>query len=280
MLSMANKNQFGVRRNFLKYLGASLIVACGAVAWFVSETPFHKSSSGGPTGTPLKKYMLPIPKFSSKVMLEEAIAWRRSLREYKEEPITIENLSMLLWAAQGVNEFNYGLRTVPSAGGTYPIDVYVSVCDNGVLMEGMEYLPSGSYKYNCKDHSLRLIKTGNVRDALATASLKQDWVSNAVISIVVFATFERTTKVYGERGQRYVHMEDGHVGQNIYLMATALNLGAVVIGAFDDNKVKESLGAEPTEQPLYVIPVSVPKEPYRITEQELSDYYQKVRQSE
>jgi SagB-type dehydrogenase family enzyme len=277
---MATKNQIGVRRNILRYIVAGLIVACGSIIWIASETFSPKSSSEKPTLTPTNKYLLPIPKFSSKVMLEEAMAWRRSLREYKKEPVTIENLSMLLWAAQGISEFNYGLRTVPSAGGTYPLSIYVSVGDEGVLVKEMEYLPQGSYKYNCKDHSLTLIKTGDVRDSLTIASLKQDWVRTGAISIIVLATYERTTKVYGERGQRYVYMEDGHVGQNVYLMATALNLGAVVIGAFDDNKVKESIGAESTEQPLYVIPVSAPKEPYRITEQELLEYYQKVRQSE
>lgn len=265
------------RRSLLKYVGVGL-VAMGAVgAWFALRRFRLNSTSGTETAAEGKKFLLPLPKFSSGVLVEEAMAWRRSIREYKGDPLTAESLSMLLWAAQGVTEFTYGFRTVPSAGGTYPLNIYAVLADNGVIVSGEERLTGGSYKYDHRDHSLVLLKSGNVREALADAALKQEWVRTAMVNIVVFAAYERTTKVYGERGKRYVHMEDGHAGQNVCLMAAALGLGAVVVGAFDDDQVRTVVGAGPQEQPLYVIPVSVPRIPYKINENDLSDYYRRMR---
>ncbi|MGQ9781463.1 MAG: SagB/ThcOx family dehydrogenase [Nitrososphaeria archaeon] len=263
------------RRNLLKYVGAGLVAAGTLGAWFALRR-FKPSSDAGTT-TGGKKFFLPLPKFSSGVLVEEAMAWRRSIREYKKDPVTAESLSMLLWAAQGITEFTYGFRTVPSAGGTYPLDVYVVLAEDGVIVDDTKRLEGGSYKYDHRDHSIILLKSGDVREALADASLRQEWVRTAMVNIVVFATYERTTKVYGERGQRYVHMENGHAGQNICLMAAALGLGAVVVGAFDDNQVRAVVGAGVQEQPLYVIPVSVPRVPYKISEEDILSYYRKVR---
>ena len=280
---MSNQKHDAKKRKLLKLIGGIVIVGGALATWLgLERLQSNRTSSITRNGaTPSEKgIFLPLPRFASGVMLEEAIAWRRSIREYKDEPITIENLSMLLWAAQGLTEFKYGFRSAPSAGGTYPLEVYVSISGKGVLVNGAEYLPSGSYKYYGFDHSIKLIKSGDVREDLAKASLNQEWVRKAPVSLVVFAVYERTMKVYGQRGEKYVHMEDGHVGQNIYLMVTALNLGAVVIGAFHDEQVKDTMGVEENEQPLYVIPVGVSKEPYRITEEDLAEHFKKVRSLE
>ncbi|MEM3402971.1 MAG: SagB/ThcOx family dehydrogenase [Nitrososphaeria archaeon] len=280
---MSNQKHDVKKRKLLKLIGGLVIVGGAIVTWLgLERSLINRQSDVTQNGAtvPGKRLFLPLPRFKSNVRLEEAIAWRRSIREYKDEPITIENLSMLLWAAQGLTEFKYGFRTAPSAGGTYPIEIYVSVSENGVLVNEVEYLPSGSYKYYCLDHSLRLIKSGDIREDLAKASLNQEWVRKAPLSFVVFADYGRTMKVYGQRGEQYVHMEDGHVGQNIYLMATALNLGAVVIGAFHDDHVKSTMGATGNEQPLYVIPIGVPKELYRITEEDLAEHFKKARSFE
>ncbi|MBC7091182.1 MAG: SagB/ThcOx family dehydrogenase [Nitrososphaeria archaeon] len=254
------------------------MVVGGAIAFFVkdflsSRTPFTTSA---PTSIG-QSYMLPLPKFSSNIMLEKAIACRRSIRDYLDKPITVDALSMLLWAAQGVTEFNYGFRTCPSAGGTYPLEVYAVVGRECVLVENEVYLPAGSYKYFGKTHSISLVREGDLRDALAKASLNQGWVRDARVNIVLCAVYERTTKVYGERGYRYVYMENGHVGQNVYLMAAALKLGAVVVGAFYDEEVKNVVGAQFNENPLYVIPVGVPKHFYEIDEDDLRKYYLRMR---
>ncbi|MEM4430658.1 MAG: SagB/ThcOx family dehydrogenase, partial [Thermofilaceae archaeon] len=153
-------------------------------------------------------------------------------------------------------------RTAPSAGATYPLEVYVVIGEKGVR-SGSGYLEAGVYRYNPFRHSLTLVRRGDARRELWEASWRQDWVRDAPVSIVICAVYERTTSRYGERGVRYVILEAGHVGQNIYLMATALNLGTVAIGAFDDAAVARAISARAGEAPLYVYPVGVPRELYR-----------------
>jgi SagB-type dehydrogenase family enzyme len=219
------------------------------------------------TGAP-EHLDLPLPKFKvGNLTVEEAIAFRRSLREYLDVPLTLEQLSQILWAAQGITETTWGLRAAPSAGGTYPLEVYVVVRDGGV-----EGLPAGVYKYEPHKHSLKLIKEGDFSEELYSVSLEQPWVREAAINIVITAVYERTTGRYGERGIRYVHMEVGHVGQNIYLEVTNLGLGCVVIGAFHDDQVREVISADSNEHPLYVIPIGVPKQEYRVTEEQIAAY--------
>ncbi|MEM0027848.1 MAG: SagB/ThcOx family dehydrogenase [Ignisphaera sp.] len=204
---------------------------------------------------------LPLPRRVSNVSVEEAILLRRSIREYLPNPITIDQLSMLLWAAYGVTDTRYGFRSSPSAGATYPLEIYVVVGEKGVRIGDEKYLRSGVYKYDVYTHSLRLVREGDFRDELAKAALDQPWVREAPINIVITAVFERTTRIYGERGRvRYVPMEVGHVGQNIYLMATALRLGTVVIGAFYDDWIAQIISASENETPMYIVPVGVPKE--------------------
>ncbi len=191
-----------------------------------------------------------------RVSLEEVIAKRRSRRKFKREPITLQQLSQLLWAAQGISDERRGFRTVPSAGATYPLEVYVVVREGGV-----EGLDPGIYKYIPERHSLALIKRGDFSYELYRACLSQEWVREAAINIVITAVYERTTAFYGRRGaERYVPMEAGHAGQNIYLQAEALGLGTVAIGAFYDEEVSSILGLPRSEVPLYVFPVGKPKE--------------------
>ncbi len=224
--------------------------------------------------------LLPYPKIRTNVIsIEQALAYRRSIREYTSEPITLEQLSQLLWAAYGINEVRYGFKTCPSAGATYPLVIYVVVGEKTVLINRTAYLRAGIYKYDPYTHSLILVKEGDYRKELAKAALGQKWVEEAAIDIVIMAIYERTTRVYGERGIRYVHMEVGHAGQNIYLEATALGLGTVVVGAFYDDWVQKIVGASPNEKPLYIIPVGVPVKPYRITEEEIAKYIEEQRKA-
>ena len=190
---------------------------------------------------------LPESKYDSDTSVEEAMLKRRSVRSYKDEPLTISELSQLLWAAQGITDPD-GLRTAPSAGALYPLEVYVAV---GNVTD----LPSGIYKYNPHEHELLIITEGDIRDELSDVALGQASVGNGAVVIVFAAVYERTTIKYGERGIRYVHMEAGHAAQNIYLQAESLNLGTVVAGAFDDNDVKAIMNMKENEQPLYLMPV-------------------------
>ena len=267
--------------------GAGALIGIIGFAWLTGNKVLQTkpvSDSSSQTSmtsiTPGSKFFLPLPKFASGVSIEQSLAWRRSIRDYKDEPITIVNLSILLWSAQGVNELKYGFRTTPSAGGTYPLEVYAIISSRGVMIDDATYLPAGSYKYDHRDHSITMVKDGDLSEELSNASLNQEWVRKAPVNLVICADYVRITRVYGERGDRYVHMEDGHVGQNLYLMVAALHLGTVVIGAFSDDQVKTVVGSQGSEQPLYVQPVGVPVEPYEITDKEIADYYTKVRQSD
>jgi SagB-type dehydrogenase family enzyme len=159
-------------------------------------------------------------------------------------------LAQLLWAAQGITGPE-GLRTAPSAGALYPLEVDVAIGEVGGL-------PSGIYRYSPDRHELVLVKEGDRRRELRAAALGQDYVEAGAAVITLAAVYGRTTEKYGERGIRYVHMEVGHAAENVWLQATALGLGAVAVGAFDDGPVKRILGLARDEEPLCLIPVGHP----------------------
>lgn len=194
---------------------------------------------------------LPQPRLKGGMSVEEAIKMRRSLRDFKDDPLSLEQVSQLVWAGQGITEgFK---RAAPSAGATYPLTLYVVVGEKGV-----QGLDSGVYEYKPEAHALVLVKTGDVRKEVAQACLGQTFIQEAPIAIVIAAEYERTTIHYGERGIRYVHMEAGHAGENICLQAVALGLGTVVVGAFTDEDVQQVLGLPEERTPLYVMPVGYP----------------------
>jgi SagB-type dehydrogenase family enzyme len=179
--------------------------------------------------------------------LEELLRQRRSIRDYADTPLTQEEVMKLLWAGQGIT-VAWGGRTAPSAGALYPLELYV-------VVGNVENLAPGVYRYDPRQNKLSLVKEGDVRKSLALASLGQSSVADGAIDIVIAAVYKRTTVKYGSRGERYVHIEVGHAAQNICLQATALDLGLVTIGAFDDAAVAKIIGMSPGEVPLYVIPV-------------------------
>lgn len=265
------------RRTFLKVLLGSAILS-SSVALLAALNRAARSREPAetvPSGQEPRKdkeVYLPMPRLSGRVSVEEALARRRSVREYLEEPLSVEEISQIMWAAQGVSEIHNGFRTAPSAGGTYPLEVYLVVKTGGV--KGLE---PGVYKYSPRKHSLRLVRSGDFTRELYEAALEQPWVADAAANIVITAVYRRTTRRYGERGIRYVHMEAGHAGQNVYLQATALGLGSVVIGAFIDERVHELLGRPADEHPLYIIPLGKPRKPYLLSEDELRKFYEENR---
>jgi SagB-type dehydrogenase family enzyme len=193
---------------------------------------------------------LPAAKLQGTVSIEQTLARRRSVRDYSGKPLTLEELSQLLWAAQGITAA-WGARTAPSAGALYPLEVYA-------LAGNVQGLAPGVYRYVPKAHELVLIIAGDLRAQLANAALGQDAVRTAAVDLVITAVPTRTTTKYGERGHRYVLMEVGHAAQNVHLQAVALGLGSVPIGAFDDQKVTTLLNLPKAEAPLYIIPVGRP----------------------
>lgn len=196
----------------------------------------------------LGKIKLPSPKLKGDISLEESLAKRRSIRSYKKEAINVNEISQLLWAMQGVTEKNWGLRTAPSAGALYPLEVYV-------VAGNVENLDAGIYKYLSDDHSIVKILSGDKRKDLYNSALQQESILEAPVVFVIVAVFERTAIKYGIRSERYVYIEAGHSCQNLLLQATSLNLGAVPIGAFYDDRVKETIDLEENEKPIYIIPV-------------------------
>ena len=194
---------------------------------------------------------LPEPRSRSDRSVESVLRERRSVREYRDEPLTLAEVSQLLWAAQGITG-SEGQRTAPSAGALYPLEVY--------LVAGrVTDLPAGIYKYRPHQHELVRVADGDKRAKLAAAALDQDCVRNAPVTIALAAVYERTMKKYGQRGVKYVHMEAGHAGQNVHLQAVALSLGSVSVGAFEDEQVRKILNLPDNEQPLYLLPVGRPK---------------------
>jgi SagB-type dehydrogenase family enzyme len=190
---------------------------------------------------------LPPPSLSVSKSLEETLAQRRSVREFDEQPLTLAALGQLLWAAQGITN-ERGFRTAPSAGALYPLEIYVATAD-GVF----QYWPVG--------HQLLVLTQDDARSTLYSAALRQEPVRQAPAVFVVTAVYERTASKYGdERAQRYVHLEAGHAAQNLLLEAVALELGAVPIGAFEDERVQAALQLPADHQPLYLIPVGRPRD--------------------
>lgn len=190
---------------------------------------------------------LPEPMYESDTCVEEAILGRRSIRSYRDEALSLGEISQILWAAQGITEKQGYKRAAPSAGATYPLEIYV-------VVGKLEGIAPGIYHYIPREHSLKRILSGDYRKELADAALGQSFVEEAPINLVFTAIYERTTSRYGDRGIKYVYMEAGHAAQNVYLQCQSLSLGTVVIGAFDDNKIKEILNLK-KEEPLYVMSV-------------------------
>jgi SagB-type dehydrogenase family enzyme len=171
------------------------------------------------------------------------------VRNFSPESLRLAGLGQVLWAAQGRTAGGGG-RTAPSAGATYPLELYVAPAR-------VRGLAPALYRYESGGHLLRLVRDDDIRVRLATAAYGQACLRGAAAVLVLSAEDSRTTARYGERGLRYADMEAGHVGQNIHLECTALGLGTVMVGAFCDDSVSRLLGTG--ERPLYLIPVGRPQ---------------------
>lgn len=188
---------------------------------------------------------LPSPVTDKGQPLAKALALRRSVRSFTSAQLTLEQISQLLWAAQGVTD-RRGYRTAPSAGALYPLEMY---CVTG----------DGAFRYLPKEHALKAVSRKNLIRALADAALGQTCVSQSPCVFVFTGVYARTSGKYGERAERYVHIEVGHAAQNLMLQAVALGLGGVAVGAFRDERIAEVLGLPADHAPLLLVPVGVPR---------------------
>ncbi len=192
---------------------------------------------------------LPSPAFKGTVPVEAALKQRRTIRSFAARSLSLAQISQLLWGADGVSD-DRGRRTAASAGATYPLDLYLAVGEHGV-----KDLAPGLYHYLPQDNALELTLAGDIRGAIARASLNQTWMTQAPVMVVITGDYGRCTQRYGERGVRYTHMEAGGVSQNLFLEAEALGLGAGIVGAFSDAALAQALKLPHEIVPLLVMPV-------------------------
>jgi len=185
---------------------------------------------------------LPVPERKGKMWLEEVLALRRSVREFTDEALTERELSQLLWSAQGITHAK-GLRSAPSAGSLYPLEVYAA-------------LPGGFCRYEPRLHYLVRLSDRDLRAEMCRSAWDQEFITQAPAVFVIAAVYERMSGKYGAaRTPRYVHMEAGHAAQNLLLEAVALGLGAVPVGAFVDEGLRKAFHLPSDHHPLYLIPV-------------------------
>jgi SagB-type dehydrogenase family enzyme len=189
---------------------------------------------------------LPDPLTEQGISLQAALSSRRSVREFSSEPLTMDEISQLLWAAQGITH-DGDRRTAPSAGATYPLELYLVTAES-------------VFQYVARDHALLSTMEGDLRQDLYAASLEQEFILEAPVTVVFTAVFARTEQRYGSnRSPRYVHIEVGHAAQNLMLQAVTLGLDTVPVGAYEDEIVSRVLNLPVDHIPLYLVPVGHPR---------------------
>jgi SagB-type dehydrogenase family enzyme len=179
--------------------------------------------------------------------VEKAIANRRSQRDFTDEIMSLAELSHLLYYSSGITDKHQGLRAAPSAGATYPIEVYA-------IVNNVDGLAKGTYHYLIESHELELLREGDFRNEMSRAALQERMFKQANVIVALSAVFQRTRQRYRERAERYICLEAGHIAQNTYLIATSLGLGACAIGAFYDGEFNRLLGLDgDNESVLYLL---------------------------
>ena len=176
---------------------------------------------------------------------DAVLADRHSRRQFASSALELDEIEQLCWAGQGLNA--HGSRTAPSAGGLYPLLLYV-------------VQQSGTSRYNVDDHSLQPWLSGDRRADLQKASLNQESVGSAAVCMVVAYDESVTAAKYGGRAEQFCLIEVGHAAQNILLKATALKLAAAPIGGFEDDDVAKAIQVPPNETPAYVLAIGKPLE--------------------
>ena len=183
---------------------------------------------------------LPKPDTVGEVPLETCLATRRSIRHFKDQELEVALIGQLAWSAQGITDPVPMRRTAPSAGATFPTELYLVT-------------QAGVHHYIPVPHALELILRGDVRSALTKACMGQGFVRQAPLTVVIGMHFTRTTANYGERGRRFVILEAGHIAQNLHLQAVALGLASVPVGAYNDAAVAQAVGLPEGIEPVYIV---------------------------
>ncbi len=219
---------------------------------FMRETASRHTPSAQEQGLPQPPLELEYPVTAALIPLpapgtirtpaldvREAIERRMTLRRYQDAPIRLEELAFLLWATQGVKRVTdrpATLRTVPSAGARHAFETYL-------LINRVESLTPGLYRYIALEHALLQVQTSpGLDDAITADCYDQQMVKHCAVFFIWAAVAERMTWRYGQRGYRYLHLDAGHVCQNLYLAAEALDCGVCAVAAFNDAALNHTLG--------------------------------------
>lgn len=247
---------------------ASIFIFSAAAVFLLSVVVDGSAGRKASQASQTDLIQLPNPRYDGGTSVEKALNSRRSVRSYADEPLSLSDISQILWAAQGITkrtdtppskwnpkyEWQGGYRTAPSAGALYAMEVYV-------LAGKVNGLSNGVYKYIPKTHSLKRVFSEDKRTEIYKVALQQSSIKDAAAVLIMAGVYERTSYKYGARAERYVHMEAGFVGENVCLQAVALGIGTVMIGAFQDEGVKTVLALPNDEFPLAIMPLGkIPKE--------------------
>jgi SagB-type dehydrogenase family enzyme len=208
----------------------------------------------------MSNFVLPSPSFEGTMILEQALAARRSTRTFKPEPISLDQLSQLLWAAQGVTGPD-GRRNAPSAGTMFLLELCV-------LVGAVEQLQTGAYRYLAATHALERVSDRDLRAAVSEAAIgEQPWLEQAAAVVIMAANARealdhfKDQRPLGQRGLRYANMEVGHASQNMYLQATTLGLGGVFVGGFDDDAIVQMQVLSVSHDPFGLMAIGHPNLP-------------------
>jgi SagB-type dehydrogenase family enzyme len=221
---------------------------------FQKETKYFREKMGGHVNRsrkpdPYKVYAdstrieLPPLTLIPSMTLDNTLRKRKSIRQFSQKPLTLEEVSYLLWASTGIQreEYGYELRTAPSAGALYPLETYL-------IGNNVDRLSKGVYHYSIKEHTLEELRLGDFREKITSAALGQIMCSECAAVFAWTAIFYRSKWKYHERAYRYVYMDMGHIGQNLALASVSLGLGSCQIGAFFDDEVNTVLAVDGTEE--------------------------------
>jgi len=208
----------------------------GYLDWSIQPTPYNEYSKK-------RKIELYHPDDICSISLFESLKKRKSVRSYSKKPISMEELSFLLWASNGLRgaEASRESRTAPSAGGLYPIEVYV-------VINRVKGVKRGIYHYNVRRHVLEELELGNFGREVALAALDQRMCLEAAFVVIWTAVFERSRWKYKQRGYRYMYLDAGHVAENLALACIGLGMGSCQIGALYDEEVNALIGVDGVEE--------------------------------
>jgi len=244
-----------MRKKSQYILLAIILLLTFLVVYLVSTTSLKPVQRENQSRIVLGTFELPPATVTSNMSVDQAIKSRRSVRTYSTTSLTLQDVSQLLWASQGITDSERNYRTAPSAGHVFPMEIYLVTGNNSV-----QGLGAGIYHYNPFNNTLEKIAEGDQRYNLSQAAHQQKWVETAPISLVITGNYQKMKEKYPDEriSTRFVDIEAGHIGENIYLEAVAHGMGTVAIGSFYDDQMINLLKLPSTETPIYIYPVGYP----------------------